>query len=82
MRIYTLKPKSKPKKIKHWTTKPDLDNLIKSILDPLNGVFWRDDSIIIKLEATKSYGDTARIEVEIYEIEMEVSNGRPQMLVL
>ncbi len=67
IRIYKPKPKSKPKKVYFWTTRPDLDNYIK-ILDALNGVFWLDDSQIVKIEAEKQYGDTARTEIEIYEM--------------
>jgi Holliday junction resolvase RusA-like endonuclease len=35
------------------TTKPDADNLAKSIMDSLNGQLWRDDSIICDLFASK-----------------------------
>jgi Holliday junction resolvase RusA-like endonuclease len=33
--------------------KPDLDNLVKFVLDSLNGVFWQDDAQITNLEAKK-----------------------------
>jgi Holliday junction resolvase RusA-like endonuclease len=68
MRVYKPKPKSKPKKVIHWTTRPDLDNFIK-ILDALNGVFWVDDSQIIRIDATKQYGEPARTEIEIWDIQ-------------
>lgn len=67
MRVYKPKPKSKPKKVKCWTTRPDLDNFVK-ILDSLNGVFWGDDSQIICILATKEYGSPARTEIEIHEV--------------
>lgn len=35
--------------------KPDLDNLIKSVLDGLNGVAYTDDSLLGKVEASKVY---------------------------
>jgi Holliday junction resolvase RusA-like endonuclease len=66
LKIYMPRPKSKPKKVWAWTTRPDLDNLIK-ILDALNGVFWHDDSQIILFRASKHYGDTARTEIKISE---------------
>jgi len=67
MKIYKPKPKSKPKKVIYWTTKPDLDNFVK-LLDALNGVFWVDDSQIVRLEAEKNYDFQARTEIEIHEI--------------
>lgn len=45
------------------TKKPDLDNLCKSVLDSLNGVFWRDDSIITSVEMSKAYNERPCIEV-------------------
>jgi Holliday junction resolvase RusA-like endonuclease len=37
------------------TTKPDLDNLGKFVLDSLTGVFWKDDSVVCSLTASKVY---------------------------
>lgn len=37
------------------TTKPDLDNVAKTILDALNGVAWKDDSEITTLAIAKKY---------------------------
>ena len=42
------------------STLPDLDNLIKFVLDALNGVVWKDDSLIYEINATKKYGDVAK----------------------
>lgn len=43
----------------YWNVKkkPDLDNVIKLILDALNGVAFKDDSQIISIDATKSWMD-------------------------
>lgn len=35
--------------------KPDIDNLVKFVLDIGNGIIWHDDSIIASLSATKHY---------------------------
>lgn len=32
----------------------DIDNLIKTVLDGLNGVAWEDDTQVVKVEAVKS----------------------------
>ena len=50
------------------TTKPDIDNYIKGILDSLNGLFWHDDGQIVEIHAGKYYSDKPRIEMEIKEI--------------
>ena len=68
-------PKSWPKKIKQEAideerfpnVKPDLDNVVKAILDALNGVVYRDDAQVINLVATKRYSTDPRVEVYIFE---------------
>ena len=47
--------------------KPDTDNIIKSILDPLNGVAYGDDSQVCKLSGLKIYGEVPRVDVTIRE---------------
>lgn len=47
------------------SVKPDLDNLVKAVKDALNGVVWKDDSLICKLVASKKYGGPGiKIKVE------------------
>ena len=46
------------------TTKPDWDNLAKTI-DGLNGVAWLDDSQVFHAIATKHYAVIARTEISI-----------------
>jgi Holliday junction resolvase RusA-like endonuclease len=45
--------------------KCDVDNLAKGVLDALNGVAFADDSQIVELHVTKSYGDVGRTEVKL-----------------
>jgi Holliday junction resolvase RusA-like endonuclease len=45
----------------HKTTKPDLDNLAKAVLDALNGIVWVDDARICSLILTKTYGKKAEV---------------------
>ena len=40
---------------KYHVTKPDMDNLRKFVLDALNKVYWRDDSIICQGSTCKYY---------------------------
>lgn len=47
------------------TGRPDLDNLIKQILDSLNGAVWADDAQVVEIAARKVYGpdEATRIHV-------------------
>jgi Holliday junction resolvase RusA-like endonuclease len=38
------------------TKRPDLDNALKLVMDALNGVAYKDDSQIDRIEAVKRYG--------------------------
>lgn len=49
-------------------SKPDIDNLVKAILDGMNGgIAYEDDSQIVSLVANEWYGDP-RMEVELTEL--------------
>lgn len=50
------------------TTRPDIDNIVKIILDSLNGLAYKDDNQIAKLEVEKVYGEEAKVVLEITEI--------------
>ncbi len=41
---------------RYHTKRPDLDNLVKSVKDALNGIIWKDDSQVVKLKAEKKFG--------------------------
>lgn len=43
------------------TTRPDLDNLGKTVMDALNWVAYKDDSQIVRLEMSKFYGKPATL---------------------
>lgn len=48
-------------------TRPDLDNIAKTVLDALNGVAWIDDGQITALICFKMYSDNPRLLIEIEE---------------
>lgn len=52
---------------KRPTTKPDIDNLCKCVLDALNGVAYHDDTQIVHLFAEKWYRETPSVKVTIKE---------------
>lgn len=69
---YRALPKSRPKKVTREadTTKPDADNIIKIVLDALNGVAYHDDSQVVVVQATK-HPRERRVEhmtVEVSEV--------------
>lgn len=45
--------KNKPMPREPKPTKPDFDNLEKSVCDALNGILWRDDCLICENKTTK-----------------------------
>ena len=48
-----------------YVKKPDLDNMIKLLLDALNGVLWNDDSQVFSIIASKRYSNDPRIVLKI-----------------
>ena len=44
---------------------PDVDNLVKSILDGLNKVAWKDDRQVARIEAERRFDTLERAEVII-----------------
>ncbi len=49
------------------TKKPDIDNIVKIILDALNKFAFKDDTQITKLEVEKIYSETPKVYVKIEE---------------
>lgn len=67
-----LKSWSKKKKNEmvgqYKVTKPDIDNLIKTVLDACNGHLWKDDNQITEITSSKRYGIEPKIIIRIEEI--------------
>ena len=51
------------------TKKPDLDNVIKAVLDGLNGVAYDDDKQVTAIEAWKEYAERAGLIITISQDE-------------
>lgn len=47
------------------TTKPDLDNIEKALLDGFNAVVWRDDVQVVAVAKSKGYGQTPGIRAVV-----------------
>lgn len=52
--------------------KPDIDNVLKIVLDSLNKTAYKDDAQVIKASITKEYSDMPRIKITISELEKSV----------
>lgn len=73
---YAEPSKSKTKKFKEAafaeefdpTTKPDIDNILKCVLDALNDVAYEDDRQVTEICAKKVYGHISRLVIRIEEI--------------
>lgn len=69
--IYIAMPKSWSNRLKttmngtSHTNKPDIDNIIKAILDSLNGLAYNDDKNICSIHVTKKWDFENRIDVSI-----------------
>jgi len=64
--------KTKPMPAIYNPKRPDIDNLIKSVVDGLNGIAFKDDAQIVNIRAEKLYhsGDGfSRTEIKIWEEE-------------
>lgn len=58
MTFYLTKPKKIPKDFPDTPQKrPDIDNLIKTVLDALNGLAYEDDKQIVKVSARKEWSN-------------------------
>lgn len=59
------KPRSISKRVTHKTTKPDIDKLLRAVLDSLTGIVFKDDSQVCSTSARKRFGSPARVEIVV-----------------
>lgn len=62
-----LMPRGKTVKRPYPTVPPDLDKLIRAVLDALTGITWLDDAQVVSIHAHQIYGSSAGVEVRIEE---------------
>lgn len=51
------------------TKKPDMDNVVKALLDGMNSVVFRDDSNVVDLNVSKRYGQVPRADIGAFYVE-------------
>lgn len=68
--FFFQKPKSAKKSVEHKLTKPDIDKLLRGILDALTSVVFVDDSQVVAVNVFKAFtdGNPERVEVKVTEI--------------
>jgi len=50
----------------YWhTSKPDVDNLAKFVMDAMNKIYWKDDSFISSCHITKQYSAKPNTKIQI-----------------
>lgn len=64
--FYMKKPKTVDRRMP--TVPPDLDKLIRAVLDGLTGVAYADDGQVVKISAVKVYGTKLGVQIGILEI--------------
>jgi len=70
LKFYIYRPKSvSEKKRPHPTVKPDIDKLVRAILDALKGKIYTEDARVCGVCASKDYGDPPRVEIQVREVE-------------
>jgi len=50
------------------TKKPDIDNIVKAILDGMNGIVYLDDKQVVDLHLTKVYSSKEGIDIMVMEV--------------
>lgn len=77
-------PKSATKKfrnaalqgLEYPAKKPDVDNLVKAVLDAINAVVIKDDNLVVRIQAEKLYAEEPRTEVIINAIKTDVPEAQ------
>lgn len=65
------RPYTKAKPTDEPTSKPDLDNIVKGIADPMSKVIYKDDSQITRLSVSKRFGDVDETTVTVHRLGMD-----------
>ena len=64
--FYFQKPPSAKKARSAPTVRPDLDKLLRAILDAMTGICFADDAQVCEIRAVKHYGLPERAEISVW----------------
>lgn len=63
------RPKSAPARVLYPAKKPDIDKLVRAVLDALTvGGIWRDDAQVVELVARKRFDHVAGVDISVREV--------------
>ena len=51
--------------------KPDIDNVVKAVLDAINGIAYEDDAQVVMISAQKAYSERPRVEISVSDVMWE-----------
>lgn len=69
LRFYLPKPKSATKRKVFPNKKPDLDKLVRAVLDGMSKAVYHDDAQVVMFDVVrKEYGGPPRAEIEVREV--------------
>jgi crossover junction endodeoxyribonuclease RusA len=60
-----VRPKTLNKSITQKTTRPDVDKLLRAVLDALTGIVYVDDSQVTAILGTKEFGPEPGVVIEV-----------------
>jgi crossover junction endodeoxyribonuclease RusA len=63
--FHLARPKTVKRKEPH--VRPDIDKLVRAVLDGLTGVAYNDDEQVVKLTASKEYAETQGVWIKIID---------------
>lgn len=62
-----VRPKSLNRRVVHKLTKPDIDKLLRGILDALTGIVFRDDSQVVYVTCSKTFAEAPGCLITVRE---------------
>lgn len=51
--------------------KPDIDNVVKAVLDAINDIAYEDDAQVVMISASKAYSERPRVEMRVSDVMRE-----------
>jgi Holliday junction resolvase RusA-like endonuclease len=58
------------------TSRPDVDNYVKAILDAINTIVVADDSQVVELHAAKKFGVSPKLVATVFAVDAAASNRK------
>jgi len=68
IKIIFIMPRPKTVKREYPSVAPDLDKLIRAVLDGLTGIAYEDDGQVVEIQAHKIYGGSVGAEILLEEM--------------